>query len=383
MKKRIQFFLIVSCLIAITAFLSKKLLAKQSDWFSTNWPHEEGMLLKLTAIPDAGYQFDGWSGDASRTTNPLSIIVDGNKSITAVFRENKFQSNPKIMPLGASRVEGARPDYESFRYELWRNMLDNGWTFDYIGTMTDPASYENYSGKEFDKDHEGHGGYTSRQILSNITGWISSAGIPDIVLFSSPGGNGALEGLPVDDAIKNINGIIDVIQASNPDVTIFIEQPASGHSDIMTAELTAYIEELQSKVLPIATQQTTTSSNVIAVDMFTSWSDAYLADDVHYNTTGAKVVADRYDAAMESFYLGSTSAVIKNDHPVYPLIYPNPEKKELNIVCDENIEGYEIYSTTGRLIDRGRRNRVNVSELCTGLYLIVLNGEFREKFVKY
>ena len=57
--------------------------------------------------------------------------------------------------------------------------------------------------------------------------------------------------------------------------------------------------------------------------------------------------------------------------------------KELQIVCDETIESYEIYNTPGRLIDRGRRKRVNVSELLPGFYLIVLNGEFRERFVKY
>jgi len=274
MKKRIGFFWSLSCFITITVFLPKILLA----------------------------------GDQN------------------VGNEYIFPSNAKIMPLGASRVEGDRRDYESFRYELWKNMLDNGWSFDYIGTMTDPASFANYSGRVFDKDHEGHGGYTSGQILANLDDWISSAGIPDIVLFSSPGGNDALEGLAVAEVISNINAIIDVIQAANHDVTIFIEQPAPGHSDIMTAELTAYIEQLQTKVLTIANQQTTTTSNVIAVDMFTGWSDAYLADDVHYNTTGAKVVADRYDAAMEAFYPGETSAIKNKDSPAFSFIYPNPVK---------------------------------------------------------
>ncbi len=30
----------------------------------------------------------------------------------------------KILPLGASRVEGARPEYESFRYELWKRIKE-------------------------------------------------------------------------------------------------------------------------------------------------------------------------------------------------------------------------------------------------------------------
>ncbi|MFK7952374.1 MAG: hypothetical protein AB8B73_05975, partial [Ekhidna sp.] len=36
----------------------------------------------------------------------------------------------KILPLGASRVEGARPEFESYRYELWKDLKENDWTFD-------------------------------------------------------------------------------------------------------------------------------------------------------------------------------------------------------------------------------------------------------------
>ncbi|TRX51202.1 hypothetical protein FNH22_24735 [Fulvivirga sp. M361] len=94
----------------------------------------------------------------------------------------------KIMPLGASRVEGARPEFESFRYELWKQLVDGDWDFDYIGTMTDDASYPGLSDIAFDPDHEGRGGFTAGEILSGINGWLENAGTPDIVLFSSPGG---------------------------------------------------------------------------------------------------------------------------------------------------------------------------------------------------
>ena len=67
------------------------------------------------------------------------------------------------MPLGASRVQGNRPEYESFRYELWKDLIDNDWTFDFIGTQTDEATYPIYNNLSFDLDHEGRGGWTSRQ----------------------------------------------------------------------------------------------------------------------------------------------------------------------------------------------------------------------------
>lgn len=200
----------------------------------------------------------------------------------------------KIMPLGASRVEGNSPSYESFRYELWKKLLDGNWTFDFIGTMSDEASYPNHNNQEFDIDHEGRGGWTSGQILAEVEEWLSQTGAPDIVLLSSPGGNDALQSEPYNQAISNINSIIDKIQTSNPNVTIIIEQMAPAHSSAMTATLTSYLNQMQTDIPAIASQQSTSSSQVIVVDMQTGFSDNFLADDVHYNSAGANFIASRY-----------------------------------------------------------------------------------------
>ena len=102
--------------------------------------------------------------------------------------EGDLNSEPndglKIMPLGASRVEGARPWFESYRYELWKLMIDASWDFDYIGTMEDEAAYPAFKDRNFDLDHEGRGGWTSGQIRNGLEGWIQATGVPDIVLFS-------------------------------------------------------------------------------------------------------------------------------------------------------------------------------------------------------
>ncbi len=41
--------------------------------------------VTLTAVPAVGYLFSGWSGDASGATNPLSLTMNGNKTVTATF----------------------------------------------------------------------------------------------------------------------------------------------------------------------------------------------------------------------------------------------------------------------------------------------------------
>lgn len=224
----------------------------------------------------------------------LFIITNACKKDDESTPKQENISKNKILPLGASRVEGARPQYESFRYELWKDLKENSFEFDLIGTQTDDASYPVFGSDSFDNDHEGRGGWTSGEILNELGDWLNQTGPADIVLLSSPGGNDALQGLPYSQAVSNINSIIDILQADNPNVTIIIEQMAPGRSDIMTPELTDFFEQMQLEVVNISTNKTTSSSRVISVDMFTGFNDNLLADDVHYNEAGAEFIANRY-----------------------------------------------------------------------------------------
>ena len=209
----------------------------------------------------------------------------------------------KIMPLGASRVEGNKPEFNgplladqfvSFRYDTWKNLEMNEWSFDLIGTEYDFSDYPDLNNANFDADHQGNSGFTAADIAGGIESWLQQTGPPDIVLFSSPGGNDALLGMPYDSVVININYIIDVLQISNPNITILIEQMAPARSDEMTSELTLFITNLHQEMQSIASNKSTLESQVIAVDMYTGFSDAMLADDVHYNELGAKFIADRY-----------------------------------------------------------------------------------------
>ena len=220
----------------------------------------------------------------------LSCSSDDNNSINQIENE----SINKILPLGASRVDGLRPFYESYRYELWKKLVDNNWEFDFIGTQKDNASYPTINSITFDNDHEGRGGWTSGQIANNINSWIDEVGTADIVLFSSPGGNDALQNLPFDEAIVNIKKIINSLQENNPNITILIEKPAPGKTSIMTTTLTNYLDALSNELNTIITEYSTTTSNIVIVDMNTGFTDDLLADDVHYNEEGAKFIANRY-----------------------------------------------------------------------------------------
>lgn len=222
-----------------------------------------------------------------------------NDEVELISSPNPSALN-KILPLGASRVEGARPNFESYRYELWKQLVDSNYSFDFIGSTIDDASYPSHANQSFDRDHSGYGGFTSGQILSNLNQWLNQSGTPDVVLLSSPGGNDALLNLSYTQAVSNINAIVDVLQERNPNMTIIIEQIAPGRSSIMTSTLTNYMLQMQQEAINIAATKSTATSRVLTVNMFNGFNDTHLADDVHYNENGATLIASRYFTVLQN-----------------------------------------------------------------------------------
>ncbi len=78
-----------------------------------------GQNVQLTATPNAGYSFLGWAGDASGNLNPLTVLMDAHKTITASFgitnnsgADYQFQMNlnssvgvpPALQNVGAGNI---------------------------------------------------------------------------------------------------------------------------------------------------------------------------------------------------------------------------------------------------------------------------------------
>jgi uncharacterized repeat protein (TIGR02543 family) len=59
--------------------------------FTGNLAH--GTNATLTATPATGYVFSGWSGNASGTDNPLTLLMNGNKTVGAAFAQDSRDSD--------------------------------------------------------------------------------------------------------------------------------------------------------------------------------------------------------------------------------------------------------------------------------------------------
>jgi len=206
--------------------------------------------------------------------------------------------------------EQKNDSYESYRYELWKNLVDSNYNFDFVGRQKDYGTYEEYLGEEFDNDHEGAGGYESEDVLDDLDEILAAISSPDIVLLSI-GGNDLLDGgnLP-SEPISNIVEIVEKLQIHNSNITIFLERIAPANSETMTSSLTHNLNDFNSQIVSIANTLTTNTSKVIALDMNTNFNESYLADDVHYNEAGAKFIADIYFGGIRSNYASSSSIKI-------------------------------------------------------------------------
>ncbi len=67
------------------------------------------LCVIVTASPDLGQSFAGWSGDASGTQNPLPLLMNQSKTIYANF------THKPVLSAGAS-FEGLKP--EGFQMSL-------------------------------------------------------------------------------------------------------------------------------------------------------------------------------------------------------------------------------------------------------------------------
>jgi uncharacterized repeat protein (TIGR02543 family) len=55
---------------------------------SPNKPtYADGETVTLTATPNSGYTFSNWTGDASGSTNPITLTMNGNKTVVANFAQ--------------------------------------------------------------------------------------------------------------------------------------------------------------------------------------------------------------------------------------------------------------------------------------------------------
>lgn len=223
-----------------------------------------------------------------------------------------------ILPLGDS-ITHAEINRASYRYFLWKKLIDEGIDFDFVGSMnTQLDTYSkgetpqpDYKGKSFDKDHEGHFAWEVNHIWggrspNNNTGsgslgdWMQEYDF-DIALVHL-GTNDAFMGQDNNQTAFELKAIIEKLREDNPNAVILLAKvipTAKGEREA------AAVDQLASLIPGVAEEMTTEDSPVILVDMFDGFDVNELTyDGVHPNEKGEMEMAQRwFDAIMEALPL--------------------------------------------------------------------------------
>ncbi len=238
----------------------------------------------------------------------LTVTAPDGQHQAANVSVNVSPAEPwKIVAIGDS-ITQSNFEHASYRYWLWRGLIDGGYDFDLIGsqhansnqtagtgTVSGPQLFQDdYKGKSFDPDHEGYWGMKAGEVLTQLQISLPTLDAPDVALIHL-GTNDVLANgdvtAEVQGAITALEDIIDALRQQNPKVAVIIAKVipyASGPAEVVP--LNDVIDKLDET-------KGTADSPVIIVDQYTGFNPVIgqdTFDGIHPNESGEKKIAGKF-----------------------------------------------------------------------------------------
>ena len=91
-------------------------------------PYLDGDIVELTAFPDVGWTFSGWSGDLSGSVNPETVVMNSDKTITATFIQSQYSLTVNVVGSGFVSLNNSGPYVFGDVVELTA-VPDTDWEF--------------------------------------------------------------------------------------------------------------------------------------------------------------------------------------------------------------------------------------------------------------
>jgi uncharacterized repeat protein (TIGR02543 family) len=139
-----------------------------------------GSTVQLSAIPEEGFVFNGWTGDASGSANPLSVAINKDKTIGATFVQGGV---------------GVVMEYDEADYKGEWTKGDRQWGKPH--------------GEAFKWTSVGKG--TGKQASATYAPTIKRAGLYDVYVWYTPGGNRS-ESSPFEISCKSGKQVVKLSQ---------------------------------------------------------------------------------------------------------------------------------------------------------------------------
>ncbi|MFQ5651722.1 MAG: DNRLRE domain-containing protein, partial [bacterium] len=69
----------------------------------------DGTVVQVTAVPGSGWQLAGWSGDLSGNANPVTVTMNSDKNVTAIFVQSGGSGGLTFQPTHDGQVKVTAP----------------------------------------------------------------------------------------------------------------------------------------------------------------------------------------------------------------------------------------------------------------------------------
>ncbi len=235
------------------------------------------------------------------------LLVSGN-----VLAAPAAATGPvKILALGDS-ITQAESNRASYRYPLWKMLVDEGLEFDFVGSMNKQFGagtppHGDYKGRKFDPDHEGHFAWTTDEFLrgrgfdngsgsGKLKDWLTKYDV-DIALIHL-GTNDAFMKQTDQSTSDELMAVVTLLREDSPGVIILL---AKLIPTTRSAGDTAAVNSLNETIVRFAKTAGTVDSPVMLVDQFAGFDgEADLYDMVHPNADGEEKMARKWFEAIQS-----------------------------------------------------------------------------------
>jgi lysophospholipase L1-like esterase len=186
----------------------------------------------------------------------------------------------KIMPLGDSITYGEGSSTGAgYRFQLWNDLRVRGFPIDFVGSLqTGPAS--------FDREDEGHPGWTINHIAIKVVNWLLTYR-PNIILMHI-GTNDFVKNDNPAQAPARLSQLLNLITATLPSAWVIVAQIlALPRSARLNAEVVAY----NATIPRIVQADVAQGKHVQYVDMYHAVPPSMLPDQIHPNDAGYALMA--------------------------------------------------------------------------------------------
>ncbi|WP_298767444.1 T9SS type A sorting domain-containing protein [uncultured Polaribacter sp.] len=374
-----------------------------------NGTYDDGTVVTLTATPDAGYQFDGWSGDVTGTTNPLDITMDADKSVTALFsriqRTLTITATNGTVSTNPSPVNGT---YDDGTVVTLTATPDAGYQFDGFRDDISGANLLLNSGNRLsttitlnaDKSVTALFSRIQRSLTITATnGSVSTNPSPVngtyddgtvVTLIATPDAGYQFDGFR--DDISGANLLLNSGNRLSTTITLNADKSVTALFSRIQRSLTITAKNGSVSTNPNPVNGTYDDGTVVTLTAtpnagfaLVNWtidgatldnSTSGPATSITVTMNADKTVAAVFDAtaSVDDEFLNSFN------------LYPNPTNNVLNISTDLEIKDCKVYNVIGKKVLESKSKEINVTNLPKGMYLIQIitakGKSVTKKFVK-